>query len=128
MSACDPGDPRRRRGSAAAAVCSGAAASSVALGHHAASHGTQAVAWDDIGMAVAIITAARRQPSHQPEDIAHFCQSLIVGPGARINTPHLTMEIRRDLDAVSEIPHNALSDARAIRAVHLAMEAASVKA
>lgn len=63
-----------------------------------------------------------------PEDIAHFCQSLIVGPGARINTPHLTMEIRRDLDAVSDLPHNALADARAIRAAHLAMEAASTKA
>jgi hypothetical protein len=33
----------------------------------------------------------------------------------RINTPPLTMEIRRDLDAVSEIPHNALADARAIK-------------
>lgn len=50
-----------------------------------------------------------------PEDIAHFCQSLICGPGVRIATPPLTMEIRRDLDAVSMIPHNALEDARAIR-------------
>jgi hypothetical protein len=59
-----------------------------------------------------------------PEDIAHFCQSLIVGPGARINTPHLTMEIRRDLDAASELPHNALADARALCAGHLALEGA----
>lgn len=50
-----------------------------------------------------------------PEDISHFCESLIVGPGMRINTPPLTMEVRRDLDAVSELPHNALADARAIR-------------
>lgn len=50
-----------------------------------------------------------------PEDIQHFCQALITGPGMRINTPPLTMEIRRDLDAVSELPHNALADARAIR-------------
>lgn len=58
-----------------------------------------------------------------PEDIAHFCRALIVGPGERINTPALSMEIRRDLNAVSETPHNALADARAIRAVHMALEA-----
>lgn len=57
-----------------------------------------------------------------PEDIAHFCESLIVGPGMRINTPPLTMEILR-VDAPSEIPHNALADARGIRAYILAMEA-----
>lgn len=49
-----------------------------------------------------------------PEDIAHFCQALIIGPGMRIDTPPLTMEVRRDLDAVSAQPHNALADARAI--------------
>lgn len=59
-----------------------------------------------------------------PEDITHFCQSLIAGPGMRINTPPLTMEVRRDLDAVSELPHNALADARAIRALALARAAA----
>jgi hypothetical protein len=50
-----------------------------------------------------------------PEDIAHFCASLITGPGYRMATPPLTMEVRRDLDAVSKLPHNALEDARAIR-------------
>ena len=54
-----------------------------------------------------------------PEDIAHFCQTLITGPGFRLNTPPLTMEVRRDLDAVSAIPHNALEDAKAMRLVHL---------
>lgn len=59
-----------------------------------------------------------------PEDIAHFCQSLIVGPGMRINTPPLTMQILRDLDSVpSEMPHNALADARAVMASHLTIEA-----
>lgn len=58
-----------------------------------------------------------------PEDIAHFCQTLITGPGMRINTPLLTMEIRRDLDGIpSALPHNALEDACAIRASHLALE------
>jgi hypothetical protein len=54
-----------------------------------------------------------------PEDIKHFCDALITGPGMRINTPALTMEIRRDLDAVSRIPHNALADAFAIRTKYM---------
>jgi hypothetical protein len=58
-----------------------------------------------------------------PEDIAHFCESLITGPGERINTPALTMEVRRDLDLVDSLtPHNALADARAIKASHLWLE------
>jgi len=59
-----------------------------------------------------------------PEDIAQFCRVLITGPGLRIDTPPLTMEVRRDLDAESLVPHNALEDARAMRAVHLAYEKA----
>jgi hypothetical protein len=50
-----------------------------------------------------------------PDDIRYFCEALITGPGTRINTPPLTLEIRRDLDTVSDRPHNALADARAIR-------------
>lgn len=50
-----------------------------------------------------------------PEDIQHFCKVLICGPGMRLNTPPLTMEVRRDLDSTSDIPHNALADARGIR-------------
>lgn len=57
-----------------------------------------------------------------PEDIEHFCRALIVGPGLRINTPPLTMEVRRDLDGVSQLPHNALADAKANRLAHLALE------
>lgn len=59
-----------------------------------------------------------------PEDIQHFCEALIIGPGMRIDTPPLTMEIRRDLDSVSALPHNALEDARAIMRKHLELEAA----
>lgn len=58
-----------------------------------------------------------------PEDIEHFCCALIAGPGQRINTPPLFMEVRRDLDATSQLPHNALADAKANRLAHLAMEA-----
>jgi len=54
-----------------------------------------------------------------PEDIAHFCQSLITGPGQRLNTPRLTMEVRRDLDLIDSLkPHNALADAHAIMKSH----------
>jgi len=52
-----------------------------------------------------------------PEDIAWFCRALITGPGQRIPTPSLTMEIRRDLpdsEKCSAVPHNALEDARGI--------------
>ena len=49
-----------------------------------------------------------------PEDIQHFCNSLIVGAGMRIDTPPLTMEVLR-IDAESTLPHNALHDARGIR-------------
>jgi hypothetical protein len=58
-----------------------------------------------------------------PEDIKHFCDALITGPGLRLDTPPLTMEIRRDIDAVSAVPHNALEDARGIMRKHLELEA-----
>jgi hypothetical protein len=51
-----------------------------------------------------------------PEDIRYFCEVLITGPGERIDTPILCMEVRRDIDtARSAIPHNALEDAYALR-------------
>ena len=49
-----------------------------------------------------------------PEDIQHFCQSLITGPGERLNTPPLTMEVVR-IDAYSDQPHYALAAARGIK-------------
>ena len=61
-----------------------------------------------------------------PEDIEHFLHLLIVGPGQRIGPDRWTMEVRRDLpdtSTTSAIPHNALEDAKALRAGHLAMEA-----
>ena len=48
-----------------------------------------------------------------PEDIAHFCNLLITGPGERITYPPLTMEVI-PVDSVSEVPHNALWDARGL--------------
>lgn len=52
--------------------------------------------------------------SDWPEDIERFCDLLITGPGTRIETPPLTMKIAK-IDAPSEVPHNALWDARGIR-------------
>lgn len=49
-----------------------------------------------------------------PEDIAFFCKALITGPGMRLNTPPLTMEVVR-VDAESMLPHNALADAQGLR-------------
>ena len=47
-----------------------------------------------------------------PEDVQHFCAALITGLGDRLDTPPLTMEVRRDIDCDdSEVPHNALMDA-----------------
>lgn len=62
-----------------------------------------------------------------PTDIALFCDALIVGPGVRLDTPPLTMEVIR-LDGESADPHNALADARAIRDVHLASQASPAPA
>ena len=50
-----------------------------------------------------------------PEDIMWFCKVLVTGPGTRINTPPLSLEILR-VDTVSINPHNALADAGALRA------------
>lgn len=49
-----------------------------------------------------------------PEDLEWFCYVLITGPGTRMDTPPLTMEILR-VDTVSKNPHNALADAQALR-------------
>lgn len=58
-----------------------------------------------------------------PTDLQHFCWALETGPGERIPTPPLTMEIRRDLHTGrSAIPHNALADAQALRAMEMAQD------
>ena len=54
-----------------------------------------------------------------PEDIAHFNQSLIVGPGRMMrDIPSYKMEVVRGLPSHSTKPHNALSDARALRTAY----------
>lgn len=56
-----------------------------------------------------------------PEDIMWFCKVLITGPGTRINTPPLSLEVLR-VDTVSTNPHYALADAGALRAWWLGLE------
>ena len=51
-----------------------------------------------------------------PDDIRYFCESLITGPGQRINTPTIIkFELDLSIEYESLVPHNALHDARAIR-------------
>lgn len=62
-----------------------------------------------------------------PDDVKHFCEVLITGPGKYIRTPSLTLEIITHLPGTHEtslVPHNALADARAFKKSHLAWEAA----
>ena len=61
-----------------------------------------------------------------PEDIERFCRVLVTGPGQRLDTPPLTMEVVR-IDPVSADPHNALADARALRDALRAAAAARTK-
>ncbi len=51
-----------------------------------------------------------------PDDIRHFCESLITGPGMSIMVFHkITFELDMNIRYDSEVPHHALYDARAIR-------------
>jgi hypothetical protein len=50
-----------------------------------------------------------------PEDLKHFLESLITGPGMMMAIPSFSMELRSELSgAKSSLPHNALYDARAL--------------
>ena len=53
-----------------------------------------------------------------PEDITRFCDLLITAPGQCIDHPPLTFEVL-PLRCKSEVPHNALYDARAIKIAYL---------
>ena len=50
--------------------------------------------------------------SDWPEDIEHFCNALITGPGERLRTPPIAMRFV-GIKSESKIPHNALEDATA---------------
>ena len=61
-----------------------------------------------------------------PEDIMWFCKVLVTGPGTRLDTPPLTMQILR-VDTVSKNPHNALADAEALRDWYVSVDMNSVR-
>jgi hypothetical protein len=54
-----------------------------------------------------------------PDDIAHFCQLLMTGPGTMVAVPPLRFRLVSLIGfspaANSAVPHNALHDARALR-------------
>jgi hypothetical protein len=51
-----------------------------------------------------------------PDDIKYFCESLITGPGERINIPaRINFELDLNIEYESAVAHNALHDAIAIR-------------
>lgn len=59
-----------------------------------------------------------------PEDIKFFCDSLITGPGMMVNMIHnIKFELDFGINYSSNVPHNALYDARAIRDTYMAREA-----
>ena len=61
-----------------------------------------------------------------PDDIAHFNQLLLVGPGKMVPVPPLTFRLVSlpgfSTAMNSAVPHNALHDARALRDHLLGME------
>ena len=61
-----------------------------------------------------------------PEDVAHFCNLLVTGPGDMVELRHLTFQLTPmsnfSTAANSKVPHNALYDARALRDNIIAME------
>jgi hypothetical protein len=51
-----------------------------------------------------------------PDDIRYFCEALITGPGERIIMPtNINFQLDLNIHYTSQVPHNALYDAIAIR-------------
>lgn len=60
-----------------------------------------------------------------PDDIRHFCESLITGPGETFWPIHnINFELDWGIHYHSDIPHHALHDARGIRDFYLEREKA----
>ena len=61
-----------------------------------------------------------------PEDIAHLAMLMVTGPGFRTPSPKFVFELLDlplfDSETLSDVPHNAQYDARALRAYVLAEE------
>lgn len=51
-----------------------------------------------------------------PDDIKYFCESLVTGPGMMLSfVNNMKFELDFGIQYESEVPHNALHDARGIR-------------
>lgn len=82
---------------------------------------------EDAAQHVAAYMAGDRDPliiADWPEDIAHFCNLLVTGPGKMVDLRRISFEM---IDAPgfsaaanSRVPHNALHDARALKDFYLA--------
>lgn len=58
-----------------------------------------------------------------PDDIRHFCESLITGPGMCLNLlSNIKFELDFGIEYESLVPHNALHDARAIKEFYIKRE------
>ena len=58
-----------------------------------------------------------------PDDIRHLCESLITGPGESVWPLHtIRFELDFTIDYHSDVPHNALHDAIAIRDFYMERE------
>ena len=61
-----------------------------------------------------------------PDDIAHFCALLMTGPGMMVPVPRLTFRLISltgfKTSSNSNVPHNALHDARALREHMISLE------
>jgi hypothetical protein len=77
------------------------------------------------GQMVKLLAAYLQEEAHPvvmsdwPEDIAQLASLMLTGPGSRMPSPRITMELLDlplfDSEGLSATPHNALSDARAFR-------------
>lgn len=58
-----------------------------------------------------------------PDDIRHFCESLITGPGMCLSLlPNIKFELDWGIDYESKVPHNAMWDAIGIRDFYMKRE------
>jgi hypothetical protein len=90
---------------------------------------TEPVSRDALGHALAAYLRNDPEPllfADWPEDIAHAAMMLVAGPGRRYPIDRIKFELCDafgfDSAALSQVPHNALSDAAALRAFILERE------
>jgi hypothetical protein len=81
-----------------------------------------AISRDEMIRRLAVYLCRDPQPvviADWPEDVANLALLMITGPGCRMPSPRLIFELLDlplfDSDSLSEIPHNARSDAIALR-------------